>query len=330
MNEKMQKLHDVVQNAENEIHKVIIGQDEMIRAMFLGFFAGGPQEHHSHILLEGKPSLGKTEAAKAFAEVTDLEFRRFQFTPDILPTDVIGFHDKEGKIRRGAVFTNILLADEINRGSPKAQSALLEAMQEGQATIEGVTYKLPLPFFVIATMNPIEQKGTHPLTEAGVDRFTIKIDVDYPLREEEIAITNRHRKSERVSLQKIMKQSDVIEIRKFIEENIWCDPSIVEYAVDVIRFTRPEESEEFVEKVEHGVSLRGFWLARVAAVQAFLDGYEFILPDHVDKVAHLVLGHRIKVHWRVAAGQLMNARGEVRLVVQDAAAKARAKFLERS
>jgi MoxR-like ATPase len=200
-------------------------------------------------------------------------------------------------------------------------------MQEAQVTVEGVTKIFPKPFFVIATMNPIEQKGTYPLTEAGIDRFTVKVDFDYPSREEEIDIIRRHRTGEFPQLEKVMTGDEILVIREWIEKNIYFDPELEAYVADIIRNTRPGEVPTLDARVEHGVSLRGFWLARVAAVCAFWRGSSYVLPGHIDEVAPLVLAHRIKVHWRATEGGKQDrGKEEAHRVVYEAIEKARKRF----
>lgn len=322
MDRTPRELRQMLQVAIAEIHKHIIGQDELVQNGFLALLAGGPTPVHiSSFLEEGVPSVGKTTFAKTFGKVLGLEFRRFQFTPDIIATDVIGFHDEKGELKRAILFSNIFLADEINRASPKTQSAFLEAMEEGQVTIEGRTYPLPHPFFVIATMNPIEQKGVFPLAEAALDRFTISFEVGYPSEEVEREIYEFHRDSSNITNREIIQaltKEDIIEMRRLIEKKIYADRLIGDFCLKIARLTRPQNWQMLADEVALGASLRGFWLLRVAAAYAFMQGSEYVTPEHVKAVAKQVLAHRIKLQWRLEAGQTYRTLQEASYVVEKA------------
>ncbi len=270
------------------LETVVVGKRPVLERVLWGVLGDG------HVLIEDVPGLAKTLIAKSFAAGLGLSFRRVQFTPDLLPADITGtyvFDRKTGDfvLRRGPVFTNVLLADEINRAPPKTQSALLEAMQERQATLEGETFRLDRPFFVIATQNPIEHEGTYPLPEAQVDRFLLKIDVGYPSREQEVEILERRRKrrTDDVILEAITSSDEVRGLQAAIED-VHVDPAIEGYMVDVVSATRAHS------QVEIGASPRGsLALLKVARARAALAGRDFVTPDDVKTVALPALAHRL-------------------------------------
>lgn len=283
-----------------EKDKVIVGQDRVIVRILVSLFSEG------HVLLVGVPGLAKTLIANTIAKMFDLEFRRIQFTPDLMPADIIGFdiieEDPESgkkslKFHKGPVFTNILLADEINRASPKTQSALLESMQEKKVTTFGKTFQLESPFFVIATQNPLEQEGTYPLPEAQLDRFMMQINLDYPSYEDEIKIS---RINPNLSLiQKVMTKSEFFEYQREIN-NIFVSDKIIEYVVKIVRQTRPSESEinEIREFVEWGAGPRASQhLLKAGKTLAFLVNEKILLKEHIDEVALDVLRHRIILNY---------------------------------
>ncbi|AJC71583.1 MAG: MoxR family ATPase [Thermococcus sp.] len=272
-----------------EVKKAIVGKDEVLKLILTTILADG------HILLEDLPGLAKTLMAKSFARALGVEFRRVQFTPDLLPSDILGvsvFNQKtlEFEFRKGPVFTNVLLADEINRAPPKTQSALLEAMQERQVTVEGKTYELPEPFIVIATQNPIEQEGTYPLPEAQLDRFLVRLRVGYPSKEEEIEILRRRmeRKKEEVDIQSVTTPREVVEMQKAIED-VYVSDAILEYITNIVTATREDKKE-----IEVGASPRGsLALLKLSRAYAALNGRDYVIPDDVKAVAVPALSHRL-------------------------------------
>lgn len=272
-----------------EVKKAIVGKDEVLRLILTTILADG------HILLEDLPGLAKTLMAKSFARALGVQFTRVQFTPDLLPSDILGvsvFNQKtlEFEFRKGPVFTNVLLADEINRAPPKTQSALLEAMQERQVTVEGNTYVLPKPFIVIATQNPIEQEGTYPLPEAQLDRFLVRLRVGYPLKDEEVEILRRRmaRKKEEVDIRPVTTPEEVVEMQRAIED-VYVSDAILEYITDIVTATREDKKD-----IEIGASPRGsLALLKLSRAYAALDGRDYVIPDDVKKVAVPALSHRL-------------------------------------
>ncbi len=286
------KIEDVHRKANlvlDEVGKVIVGKENVLKMLLTAILANG------HVLLEDLPGLAKTLMAKSFAGALGLGFRRVQFTPDLLPSDILGvsvFNQKtlEFEFKRGPVFTNILLADEINRSPPKTQSALLEAMQEGQVTVEGVTYGLPKPFVVIATQNPIEQEGTYPLPEAQLDRFLVRLRIGYPSRgeEREILMRRMERKREEVEITPVVTPEEVLEMQRAVEDVYVSDP-ILDYIVDVVTATRRDR-----RNLEIGASPRGsLALMKLARAYATVEGRDYVIPDDVKAVAVPALSHRL-------------------------------------
>ena len=280
----------------------IVGQKNLKWAILVCLFAGGvDSKHNSHMLIRSYPGLGKTEIASALANALDMKFRRFQFTADVLPKDLFMEYaqDPESKVwiqKEGAIFTNILLADEINRAHPDAHGGLLEAMQEGQVTIEGKTYELPKPFVLIGTLNPIEQRGTYGFVEALKDRFTMQIDIGYPSFDEEVEISRIHERSEHDPLQQVMDVDTVFDIRRTIERDVSISEAAERFIVACVRATRPEENPELRGIVEIGVSSRGvIWLKRIAKVVAFFENRNYVLPKDVERIVFPVLVHRIRL-----------------------------------
>jgi len=270
------------------VETVIVGKRAVLERVLWAILGDG------HLLIEDVPGLAKTLIAKSFAAGLGLSFRRIQFTPDLLPADITGtyvFERKTGDfvLRRGPVFTNLLLADEINRAPPKTQSALLEAMQERQATLEGETFPLDRPFFVIATQNPIEHEGTYPLPEAQVDRFLLKIDVGYPTREQEIEVLERRRKrrADDATIQAVTTPDEVRALQAAIED-VHVDMAVEGYMVDIVAATRAHS------QVDVGASPRGsLALLKVSRARAAIAGRDFVTPDDVKAVAMPALAHRI-------------------------------------
>ena len=270
------------------VETVIVGKRPILERVLWAILGDG------HLLIEDVPGLAKTLIAKCFAAGLGLSFRRIQFTPDLLPADITGtyvFDRKTGDfvLRRGPVFTNVLLADEINRAPPKTQSALLEAMQERQATLEGETFPLDRPFFVIATQNPIEHEGTYPLPEAQVDRFLLKIDVGYPTREQEIEVLERRRtrRADDATIEGVTTPDEVRALQAAIED-VHVEPSVEGYMVDIVAATRAHS------QVDVGASPRGsLALLKVSRARAAIAGRDFVTPDDVKAVAMPALAHRI-------------------------------------
>ncbi|NCG43061.1 MAG: AAA domain-containing protein [Euryarchaeota archaeon] len=274
----------------NEVSKVIIGKNENLRRVTVGILSNG------NMLLEDFPGLAKTLLANTFAQALGCKFKRVQFTPDLLPSDIMGtymYDQKSGdfKLRAGPLFTNILLADEINRAPPKTQAALLEAMEEKQVTIEGITHKLPAPFVVIATQNPIEQEGTYPLPEAQMDRFLMKMSMGYPDRAEEKAILARRkmRGKDGHDVEQITSPKKVVAMQKALE-TVHVDPAILSYIVEVVQRTREDH------RVTNGVSPRAsqalFKSGRAAAAIA---GRNYVIPDDIKGIALQIISHRINM-----------------------------------
>ncbi|MGQ9477081.1 MAG: AAA family ATPase [Candidatus Bipolaricaulia bacterium] len=271
-----------------EVEKAVIGKRAVLELVMLGILSGG------HILFEDYPGLAKTLTAKSFAAALGLEFKRIQFTPDLLPGDVTGTHiynQKTGEfaLKLGPIFANIVLADEINRAPPKTQAALLEAMQEYQVTLEGETLPLPEPFIVIATENPIEYEGTFPLPEAQIDRFIMRLQIGYPGHEEEIEILRqrRERRADEVRLEPVLNGAELLEMRAALEE-VYLDPDIEDYIVSLVEATRKDP------QVYLGASPRGsLALMKLSRAKAALEGRDFVLPDDVKAVAKPALVHRL-------------------------------------
>ncbi len=282
------KVSELSRQVVTEVERAVVGKRELLEMIMAAVLAGG------HVLLEDYPGLGKTLIARSFASVLGLDFKRIQFTPDLLPGDITGgyiFNRTKNKfeLRQGPVFTNILLADEINRASPKTQSALLEAMQEGQVTMEGESLKLPEPFLVLATQNPIEYEGTFPLPEAQLDRFMLKLTVGYPSLEEEKEILQRRRerKQDELSLRQITKPKQLLEMRAALE-TVHVDPDLESYISALVHATRTDR------RVAVGASPRGsLAFLKMARAHAALAGRDYILPDDIKHFAVPVLSHRL-------------------------------------
>ena len=269
-----------------EVSKSVIGYEQEVKLLFACLVAGG------HALIEGYPGLAKTTLVKAFAKALGLSFSRIQFTPDLLPSDITGsliFNPKIGdfEVRFGPIFANIVLADEVNRAPPKVQSALLEAMQEGQVTIEGETIKLPQPFIVVATQNPVELEGTYPLPEAQLDRFMIRIKLGYPSEDIEFKITENIDLGSISSINTVVSKEDIESLQALVR-SIYVDDSIIRYIVNLIRATRNARD------VKLGASPRAAQiLSKLVRAWALLDGRDYVIPDDVKLLAPYVLNHRI-------------------------------------
>jgi len=304
LTEEMRQEAAAIRALKGEISKIIVGQEEMIDALIMGIIAEG------HILLEGVPGLAKTTAVRAFAAASDLDFKRIQFTPDLLPADIMGtrifnMEKREFEVKTGVIFSHVILADEINRAPAKVQSALLEAMQERQVTIGDKTFPLPDPFIVLATQNPIEQEGTYPLPEAQIDRFMFKVLIGYPSRDEEIRIVERHERREfNQQLTKIVNR-DVIKRWRFLVDSLYTDERIRKYAVSVVFETREPRKNSIRQLIEVGASPRAsIYLVLAARIRAFMEGRSFVTPDDVKEVAYLVLRHRIIPSFEAEAEKL--------------------------
>ena len=288
------------------IAQVIVGQRAMVERLLVGLLTGG------HVLLEGVPGLAKTLAVRTLAQGLHLDFHRIQFTPDLLPADVIGtqiYNPRSGEfsIKKGPVFANLVLADEINRAPAKVQSALLEAMQEKQVTIGETSYVLPQPFLVLATQNPIEQEGTYPLPEAQVDRFMLKLKLTYPTREEELAILERMSAIEPPGgIAPVLGPEDLIELRQAIDA-IYMDDKIKRYIVEIVLATRrpADYGLDIGPYIQYGASPRGtIFLARAARAQAFLEGRGYVTPQDVKSIGYDVLRHRLSITYEAEAEEI--------------------------
>ena len=292
-----QNARNMIACAREQINKVIIGQEYMIDRILIGLLTGG------HILLEGVPGLAKSLTASTVAKVLGVDYKRIQFTPDLLPADILGteiYHQKTGDfiIKKGPIFSNLILADEINRAPAKVQSALLEAMQEKQVTIGETTYPLDNPFLVIATQNPLEQQGTYPLPEAQQDRFMLKLKINHPNREEEKKIMERFSMEQETApeIEKVLTREKIAELRKAIDQ-IYLDDKIKDYVLDIIFKTR-EESRYIACGASPRASIN---LIKAARGRALLQGRDFVVPDDVKAIVYDVLRHRILLTYEAEA-----------------------------
>ncbi|MBR4263000.1 MAG: MoxR family ATPase [Paludibacteraceae bacterium] len=288
------------------MNQVIVGQKHLVESLLIGLLSDG------HILLEGVPGLAKTLAIKTLSDLIKANFSRIQFTPDLLPADVIGtqiysIKDETFRIKKGPIFANFVLADEINRAPAKVQSALLEAMQERQVTIGEETFKLEEPFLVLATQNPIEQEGTYPLPEAQTDRFMLKVVIGYPKKEEEQAIIRQNISGEKKVVLPILSKEDILKARKIVEE-VYLDEKIEKYIVDIVFATRqPEEYglKELKQMIAFGCSPRAsISLARAARAYAFIHRRGYVTPEDVRAVCYDVLRHRIGLTYEAEANNM--------------------------
>lgn len=303
INEKIQKESAFVDLLNLELDKVIIGQKHMVERLLVGLLSNG------HILLEGVPGLAKTLAIKSLAETIHADFSRIQFTPDLLPADLVGtqiYNQKsmEFTVKKGPVFANFVLADEINRAPAKVQSALLEAMQERQVTIGDTTFKLPEPFLVLATQNPIEQEGTYPLPEAQVDRFLLKVVIGYPKREEEQKIIRLNVSGDFPTLSKIIDPEVILNARKAVRE-VYMDEKIEKYIIDIVFATRfPKEYK--LDKLEPLIGFGGsprasIALAMASKAYAFIKRRGYVIPEDVRAICYDVLRHRVGITYEAEA-----------------------------
>jgi MoxR-like ATPase len=297
---------ELTQRITRELHKRVVGQEQMIERLLIGLLTGG------HVLLEGVPGLAKTLTVKSLADTIHASFERIQFTPDLLPADVVGtmiYNQGSGEFtaRRGPIFANIVLADEINRAPPKVQSALLEGMQERQVTLGGETHPLPNPFLVLATQNPIEQEGTYPLPEAQVDRFMLKLHITYPDRAMEKEIMKRMAGRELEDLKAVATLDELFAARKQISE-MYMDDKIADYIVDVVHATRDPGTfglGNLKPLIEYGASPRAtIFLSVCAKAHAFMRGRSYVLPDDVKIMAPDVLRHRVITSFEAEAEEV--------------------------
>lgn len=306
LNERIQKESTFVNLLSMEIGKVIVGQKHLIDSLLIGLLSNG------HILLEGVPGLAKTLAINTLAQSINTNFSRIQFTPDLLPADLLGtmiYSQKEEKftVKKGPIFANFILADEINRAPAKVQSALLEAMQERQITIDQNTYKLEEPFLVMATQNPIEQEGTYPLPEAQIDRFMLKVLISYPNKEEEKDIIDKNMLKVFPSAKKVLQPEDILKARDVVKD-VYMDEKIQRYIIDIVFATRyPSEYglEKFDQMITFGGSPRAsINLASAAKTYAFIKQRGYVIPEDVRVMTHDVLRHRIGLSYEAEANEV--------------------------
>jgi MoxR-like ATPase len=306
LNEKIEKQSYFVDSLMMGMDKVIVGQRHLIESLLIGLLSDG------HILLEGVPGLAKTLAIKTLSDLIKGDFSRVQFTPDLLPADLVGTmiysqHKEEFNIRKGPIFANLVLADEINRAPAKVQSALLEAMQERQVTIGDETYKLPEPFLVMATQNPIEQEGTYPLPEAQVDRFMLKVVISYPKKEEEKLIIRQNLKKDKPKVEAILSPKEIMEARDVVRQ-VYIDEKIEKYIIDIVFATRfPEDYglTSLKDMIAFGASPRAsINLALAARAYAFIKRRGYVIPEDVRAVCYDVLRHRIGLSYEAEANNM--------------------------
>jgi MoxR-like ATPase len=306
INERVESEAPLLARIREEIGKVIVGQEELIEGLLLALLC------NNHVLIEGVPGLAKTLSVTTLARAIQASFQRIQFTPDLLPADLIGtliYSPKDGEFttKKGPVFANIVLADEINRAPAKVQSALLEAMQERQVTIGDQTFPLPQPFLVLATQNPIEQEGTYPLPEAQIDRFMLKLRISYPSKEQELEILRRMaRTNVKHDIEAIVEPSDVVRLRELADE-VYMDCKIEEYIVNLVEATRNPGAYglDIAELIRYGASPRAtIFLAMASRARALLQGRGYVTPQDVKSVAYDVLRHRVTVTYEAEAEDL--------------------------
>lgn len=306
LNDRIQRESSFVDLLSMEMGKVIVGQKQLVENLLIGLLANG------HILLEGVPGLAKTLAINTLAQAVSAKFSRIQFTPDLLPADVLGTliysqKNEQFEVHKGPIFANFVLADEINRSPAKVQSALLEAMQERQVTIGEQTFKLPEPFLVMATQNPIEQEGTYPLPEAQVDRFMLKVIISYPKKEEEKLIIRQNISGIKPEIKPILKKEEIMEARKVVRE-VYLDEKIERYIVDIVFATRfPQEHglANLANMISFGASPRAsISLASAARAYAFIKRRGYVIPEDIRAVCHDVLRHRIGLSYEAEANNL--------------------------
>ena len=306
LNERIEKQSVFVTNLVTGMNQVIVGQKHLIESLLIGLLSDG------HVLLEGVPGLAKTKAIKTLSQLVDSKFSRIQFTPDLLPADVIGtmiYSQKDEKfmVEKGPVFANFVLADEINRAPAKVQSALLEAMQERQVTIGKTTFELPKPFLVLATQNPIEQEGTYPLPEAQVDRFMLKVVIDYPKLEEEKQIIRQQISGADDNVRPVVSTEDIVKARDVVRQ-VYLDEKIEQYIADIVFATRYPEKynlKDIKDYIEFGASPRAsINLALASKANAFIKHRGYVIPEDVRAVAYDVLRHRIGLTYEAEANNV--------------------------
>jgi MoxR-like ATPase len=306
LSERIKEESAFVENLTMGMSRVIVGQRHLVDSLLIGLLSDG------HILLEGVPGLAKTLAIKTLSQLIDSQYSRIQFTPDLLPADVIGTmiysqKDERFNVKKGPVFANFVLADEINRAPAKVQSALLEAMQEHQVTIGEQTFKLPDPFLVMATQNPVEQEGTYPLPEAQVDRFMLKVIIDYPTLDEEKLIIRQNLQGQTTKVTPVMTAQEILDARKLVDE-VYLDEKIEKYIADIVFATRYPDSyhmSELKQMITFGGSPRAsINLARAARAYAFIKRRGYVVPEDVRAVAHDVLRHRIGLSYEAEASNV--------------------------
>ncbi len=305
INQRVRGESGFVRRLVEEVHRVIVGQKYMVERLLIGLFSRG------HVLLEGVPGLAKTLAVKTLAAAIDTKFQRIQFTPDLLPADLVGtmiFNQKDGTFspKKGPIFGNIILADEINRAPAKVQSALLEAMQERQVTIGDATYLLEEPFLVLATQNPIEQEGTYPLPEAQIDRFMLKLKVDYPDAREERIILDRMSRDDEIVVNKVARPADILRVREVVKD-IYMDERIKDYIVQLVLATRKPQDFKLNLKglIQFGASPRAtIFLAQAARAHAFIKERGYVTPEDIKAIGLDVLRHRIIVTYEAEAEEV--------------------------
>ncbi|MBV5312854.1 MAG: MoxR family ATPase [Prolixibacteraceae bacterium] len=306
LNERIQRESSFVDIISMEMNKVIVGQKHLVESLLVGLLSGG------HILLEGVPGLAKTLAINTLATSIDAKFARIQFTPDLLPADLLGtmiYSQKKEEfiVKKGPIFTNFVLADEINRAPAKVQSALLEAMQERQITIGENTYKLQEPFLVMATQNPIEQEGTYPLPEAQVDRFMLKVVIKYPTKDEEKMIIQQNLLKEFPTAAKVMRPEDILKARDVVKD-VYMDEKIQKYIVDIVFATRDPKAyklDKFTDMISYGGSPRAsISLAQAAKAYAFIKRRGYVIPEDVRAVCPDVMRHRIGLSYEAEANNI--------------------------
>jgi MoxR-like ATPase len=304
--EQIEKAREALQRVKHEIHKLVIGQEDLIDCLLIGVLSDG------HLLLEGVPGIAKTLAANTLAKTIHCDFKRIQFTPDLLPADLIGtpiYNPKEGnfEVKKGPIFTNILLADEINRAPSKVQSALLEVMQEKQVTIGGETFQAPRPFLVIATQNPIEQEGTYPLAEAQTDRFMMKVKITYPTKEEEKFILDRIGTFAPLpEVKPLLEPKTILGLRQLVDA-IYLDDRVADYLLDIVHATRnPKELNIPIDGLlDYGASPRAsLALKQAAKAKALMEGRYFSTPQDIKDIAHPILRHRLRLSYEAEAENL--------------------------
>jgi MoxR-like ATPase len=305
INQRVRDESAFAQQLIGEVHRVIVGQKYMVERLLIGLLTRG------HILLEGVPGLAKTLAVKTLSAAIDTKFQRIQFTPDLLPADLIGtmiFNPREGSFtpKKGPIFANIILADEINRAPAKVQSALLEAMQERQVTIGDATHPLEEPFLVLATQNPIEQEGTYPLPEAQIDRFMLKLRIDYPDLKEERQILDLMARDEPVAIKKVVNPADILRVREVVKD-VYMDERIKDYIVQLVVATRAPQNYrlDLKDLIQFGASPRAtIFLAQASRAHAFIKGRGYVTPEDIKAIGMDVLRHRIILSYEAEAEEV--------------------------